>query len=130
MNRNALKRSLTGLWSGLIDLFGDDDPNEPFYDPVHLGAVAIVCMVIIGSLYWLLWTLLVYEGGLFPKLGAVWAILAHGKTPRDFGYEAAPYAMGVFAGWMANAAALLICLFALALLWRLYRAASQAQTQA
>lgn len=52
------------LWRRWVALFEDDGPQEPFYDPVHLAAVLIGCLVAFGALFWLLWTLLVYEGGL------------------------------------------------------------------
>src|SRR5262249_5783942 len=84
----------------------EEDPNEPIYDPVALGGVVIVTLVFITCLYWLLWTLLVYEGGLFPKIAATLAILIKGKKASDFGYEGTPYAMGVFEGWLANLIAL------------------------
>ena len=54
----------------LLKLFDEDEPGEPYYDPVHLGAAAVGTLAAIGALYWLLWTLLVYEGGLFSKLAA------------------------------------------------------------
>ena len=109
-----LKRLALGLWGGLLGFFRDDeDLDEPFFDPVQLGAVCIVCFVVIGALYWLLWTLLVYEGGLFPKLRASAAVLFTSKTIKDFGYERAPYAMGVFEGWVGNLTALGFCVLTL-----------------
>lgn len=108
---------------GLADLFSDEeDPQEPFYDPIHLGAVCIACLTAIGALYWLLWTLLAYEGGIVPKLRAGMAVLFTSKTLKDFGYEASPYAMGVFEGWVGNVAALVLCVLVLTALYRLYRA--------
>jgi hypothetical protein len=49
----------------------EDAPSEPRYDPVHLGAVLVVTMTVIGMLYWLLWTLLVYEG----RIGNISALI-------------------------------------------------------
>lgn len=49
----------------LSDLLEDrDDPDEPVYDPVDFGAMLLATMTAIGALYWLLWTLFVYEGRL------------------------------------------------------------------
>lgn len=64
-------------WKGFTDLFEDDDPAEPRYDPVHIAGVLIAAQVVVGALFWLLWTLLVFEGGLASKLGALLA------GPRD-----------------------------------------------
>ena len=98
-----LQRLALRLRDGCLGFFSDDDdPEEPFFDPVHLGAVCMVCLVSIGALYWLLWTLLVYEGGLLPKLRAALAVLFTSRTLKDFGYERAPYAMGAFEGWPAT----------------------------
>jgi hypothetical protein len=57
-------------WKRWVALFEDkDDPAEPHYDPVHLAVVLVACQVVIGALYWLLWTLFVYEGGLAHGAG-------------------------------------------------------------
>lgn len=120
-------KKISVAWASFLDLFEDDDPEEPFYDPVHLGAVFVVFLVGVGCLYWLLWTLLVFEGGLFLKLGAAAQVLFTDKTAKDFGYEGSPYAMGVFEGWFGNLAALALCLVVLAALHRLYHEAERAR---
>jgi hypothetical protein len=125
MRRQALK-----LWESFVGIFSEaEDPDEPFFDPVHLGAVCIACMAAIGGLYWLLWTLLVYEGGIFPKLRATLAIVFTGKTLKDFGYEAAPYAMGVFEGWVGNLIALVLTILLVGALHHLYRTAKDGATK-
>lgn len=101
------------------ELFGDDDPEESFYDPVHLGACVIATMAALGCLYWLLWTLLVYEGGVFLKARALCELLFEHKTLQDLGYEGS-HAMGAFEGVFGNLAALLLCIALLAALHRLY----------
>ncbi len=59
------------LWKRWVELFeAEDDPAEPHYDPVHLAVVLIAAQVVVGALYWLLWTLFVYEGGIARKPGA------------------------------------------------------------
>ena len=109
MKERALK-----LWRGWRELFSDhDDPEEPFYDPVQLGALAVACLAVIGLLYWLLWTLLVYEGGVFSKLRSAAAAAAGRPLPED-----------AFLGWFGNCAALLLCALVVAALWRVYRAAA------
>jgi hypothetical protein len=61
---------MSGPWKRWVALFEDeDDPAEPHYDPVHLAVVLVATQVVIGALYWLLWTLFVYEGGIARKPG-------------------------------------------------------------
>lgn len=123
---DKLRRCARWLRDQARELGSDaEDPNEPFYDPVHLGAVTLGCMVAVGGLYWLLWTLLVYEGGIFVKLRAAAALLFTSRTLQDLGYVSAPYAMGPFAGWLGNLAALLLSLLLVAALSRAYRAAAR-----
>jgi len=107
-----------------LDLFsGEDDPSEPFYDPVHLGAAVLITIVAVGCLYWLLWTLLVYEGGLFGKIGPAFHVLFTSMTLRDFGYRG-ELDMGVFEGWLGNLSALALCVALAVALRRLYAGAS------
>lgn len=58
-------------WKGFTELFEDDRPDEPHYDPVHLAGVLIAVQVVAGALFWLLWTLLVYEGGIGASVPAL-----------------------------------------------------------
>jgi hypothetical protein len=53
-------------------------------------------MAVIGALFWLLWTLFVYEGGLPVKIAA---LLTQGKPDHRVTFE----------GWRANVAALFLC---------------------
>ena len=78
------------------------------YRPAHVAAVAVCCLAAVGALVWILWAALVFEGGIFPKTGAALQILMGGKTPRDFGYAGSPYQMGIFEGWIVNAAGALL----------------------
>jgi hypothetical protein len=58
------------IWKRWVELFeAKDDPAEPHYDPVHLAVVLVAAQVVVGALYWLLWTLFVYEGGIALKPG-------------------------------------------------------------
>ncbi len=108
-------------------LFTDDEENEPGYDPVHLGGAVIITLTAIGCLYWLLWTLLVFEGGIFVKAAALAKVLFTKTTLRDLGYEGAPYAMGAFEGWLGNVLALLLCGVVAFALRRLYLEAERKQ---
>jgi hypothetical protein len=94
-------------------------PEEPRYDPVHLAQVLVGFLASIGALYWLLWTLLVYQGGLYRKIGGL-ARLAMGRaTLKSLGYEG-PWAMGAFEGWLGNVGALAVSISVLVFLHRLY----------
>jgi hypothetical protein len=104
-----------------LELFSaQDDPEEPACDPVHLGAAVMITLVSIGALFWLLWTLLVYEGGLFSKILPALEMLFTSKTAADFGYRG-EFDRGVFEGWAGNLGALALCAALLAALHRLYR---------
>ncbi len=121
-----IESKLEKLFPRLWELFeAEDKPNEPFYDPVHLGAVAVLFLVTIGSIYWLLWTLLVYEGGLGVKIRPGLSVLFTSKTLADYGFRGAPYAMGIFEGWIGNLVALLILGVVVAALHRLYMDAAR-----
>lgn len=121
MKLRGLARAAEALKRGLAFLDAEDDPGEPFYDPVHLGGVLVVTMVAAGALYWLLWTLLVYEGGLFLKVHAALDVLLTSRTLADYGCRAGPGGLGVFEGWVGNAAALALAALALAGLRGLYQ---------
>ncbi|MBI3551497.1 MAG: hypothetical protein HY077_03195 [Elusimicrobia bacterium] len=95
------------------DWLDSDDPEEPAYDPVHFGTVLVVTLIAVGALYWLLWTLLVYEGGLPAKLSAL-AQLASGGNPGPDAFE----------GWLGNTAALILAAAAVAALHAIYRKAA------
>ena len=108
----------------VLALFDEDDPAEPGYDPVHLGASVVVTLAAMGCLYWLLWTLLVFEGGIFLKAAALAKLLFTSTTLADLGYEGS-YAKGSFEGWFGNALALAFTIALLVSLKRLYRDAAR-----
>ena len=112
---------LKKLWAYLADLLeGEDLPDEPVYDPVQVAGVIVGSLAVMGLLFWDLWTLLLFHGGLFIKMGPFLRVVFTAKTLKDFGYEGAPYQMGVFEGWIANLAALVLLLGAVVALWKLY----------
>lgn len=118
------------LWKRWNALFDDkEDPAEPRYDPVHLATVLIVCQVVAGALFWLLWTLLVYEGGLPRKVGALftrWSDpTAETHMLRDAGAFGGPGHGNVYEGLAANLAALVLFGVVIAALQRLDRRHAQ-----
>ena len=66
-----MKRFLNSVKSSISVLDGEDptDPAGPEYDPVHVAAILVGSLFALGTLYWLLWSLLVCGGGLFTKVG-------------------------------------------------------------
>lgn len=110
------------LWAAFLELFEEDPPSDgPVYDPVHLAALVVGCFVVFGALYWLLWSLLVCEGGLFSKVVPFLQVVFTSRTLQDFGYEGYPYQLGIFEGWVVNVGALLLSIAALAGIWWLFR---------
>lgn len=93
----------------MTDFFSDQDvdPDEPAYDPVHVATMIILVIVGIALLFWLLWALMVCEGGLFSKIIPFFKVVFTRKTLADFGYEGYPYELGIFEGWIVNCGALI-----------------------
>ncbi len=121
-----MKKLLSRLQKA-ADWLDQEDPSEPSYDPVHLGAVLIVNLVVVGALYWMLWTLLVYEGGIFVKASALCQLVFGVKTLTDLGYQGS-YNQGLFEGWLGNLGALAFCALTLTALFNIYsRAARRAK---
>lgn len=123
---SLLKRA--GIY--LLDLFtGDDDPAEPQYDPAHIGAMIIIVLTALSVLFWLLWALLVCGGGIQAKVVPFLRVLFTGATAHDFGYAGYPYQMGVFEGWIVNAAALLLSVLLCAALWYVFTTPNRFEKQ-
>lgn len=95
----------------VLDLWEDDNaPESVVYDPAHVAAVVVGCLFAMGIIFWDLWALLVFEGGLLTKGVPFFQVIFTSKTLKDFGYEGSPYALGIFEGWIVNVAALLVAL--------------------
>jgi hypothetical protein len=106
-------------WRRWVGLFEDTDgPRTPHFDPVHLAVVLVATQVVIGALYWLLWTLFVYEGGLPAKVGPFLSVVIRARSLRDYGWLGTPDHQGIFEGWLANLVALLLCGLIVALLFK------------
>ena len=106
-------------WRRWVGLFEDaDDPRAPHFDPVHLAVVLVATQVVIGALYWLLWTLFVYEGGLPAKVGPFLSVAIGARSLRDYGWLGTPDHQGAFEGWAANLVALLLSGLLVALLFK------------
>lgn len=104
----------------------DDEPppGTPAYDPVHIGGVLVCVLAALGALYWVLWTALVYEGGVFLKTTAALKLL--GGTPASaLGYEG-PWNRGAFEGWLGNLGAVLVAAVLVAALRSEWRRAERA----
>ncbi len=114
-------------WKAVFDLWEDDDTADPIvYDPVHVAAVVVGCLFALGILFWDLWALLVFEGGLFTKVIPFFQVIFTSKTLKDFGYEGSPYALGIFEGWIVNLTALILSLSLVAGIgWLLRRTGSR-----
>ncbi|OGR85570.1 MAG: hypothetical protein A2901_01905 [Elusimicrobia bacterium RIFCSPLOWO2_01_FULL_54_10] len=110
--------SIKHLWKTLLGFFSDEDnANEPIYDPVHLAAMVVIVIFSVGALFWLLWTLLVFEGGFFAKVMPALQVLFTGKTLSDFGWVGYPYEMGIFEGFIGNSIAFILTI---ALIWGIW----------
>jgi len=100
------------------DFFSDtEDPNEPRYDPVHIGAMIVLVLFANTVLFWLLWSLLVFGGGLQAKVIPLLQVIFTSKTAASFGYIAYPFEMGVFEGWITNVTAFVLFVAAIASAW-------------
>jgi hypothetical protein len=108
-------------------LFDDtEDPDEPVFDPVQLGAAVLITFTAMGLLYWLLWTLLVFEGGFFPKVLPSLQVLFTSKTMKDFGYQG-PWDRGLFEGILGNSVSFILTVAVAWGLRSLYRDAARHQ---
>lgn len=116
------------LLDAAVRFFSDDeDPNEPVYDPVQLGGTIVLTISGMGAIYWLLWTLLVFEGGIFLKAQAFAQVLFTSRTLKDLGYEGYPYAMGPFEGWYGSVGALLLLALTAAAMRRIFQRFARAR---
>jgi hypothetical protein len=114
-----LKKYLNDLLAFVSD---DEDPDEPVYDPRHVAALIVIVLFSMNVLFWLLWALLVFGGGIQAKLLPFLQLLFSAKTAADFGYAGYPYEMGVFEGWVTNVVALVFLLALISSIWYIFNA--------
>ena len=101
-----------------LKFFSDEeDPGEPLYDPVHIAGLIVIVIFAVGVLFWLLWTLLVFEGGFFRKIIPALEVLFKKKTLHDFGWVGYPFEIGIFEGFIANSAAFLLLIVLIIGVW-------------
>ncbi|OGR56244.1 MAG: hypothetical protein A3I11_00970 [Elusimicrobia bacterium RIFCSPLOWO2_02_FULL_39_32] len=113
---------LKKFWQEFSYYFSDEeDPNEPIYDPAHFASMIILVIFIIGILFWLLWTLLVFEGGIFKKIIPSLEVAFTSKTLQDFGWLGYPYEMGIFSGFIGNGAALILTIAFVVGIWWVFK---------
>ena len=109
------------LVNDLLIFFSDEeDPSEPHYDAVHLGGMVVVVLFAATLLFWLLWSLLVFGGGIQAKIVPFFQILLTKKTAGDFGYIGYPYELGIFDGWPTNVVALSFLILILYGIWHIF----------
>ncbi len=105
-----------------LKFFNDEENlDEPIYDPMHIGALIVISLSAMGALFWLLWTLLVFEGGIFVKIIPTFQVLFTEKKLQDFGWVGYPFELGIFEGGIANSVALLITIALLIGLWWVFK---------
>lgn len=110
------------IFQDILNTIADDtdDPNDPGYDPVHVGAMIVLVILALTLLFWLLWALLVFGGGLQAKIIPSLQVLFTSKTAGVFGYIGYPYEMGVFEGWPTNVVALVFVVMFVCAMWYLF----------
>ena len=105
-------RKILKLIEGLFNEEKSKDETAPVIDEFYLAATIIVDIIALTVLFWLLWSILVYGGGIFPKIKALLEIIFCGKSFKDFGWNFYPYDIGVFTGFITNIIGIiLLCFF-------------------
>ncbi|MFH1379878.1 MAG: hypothetical protein ABII23_06330 [bacterium] len=99
----------------------DVHPDDPVYDPAHIAVMIAAVIMGIAVLFWLLWALMVCEGGIFTKIIPFLKVVCTSKTLQDFGYEGYPYEPGIFEGWIVNSAALILCILLMIGIYRIFK---------
>jgi hypothetical protein len=111
----------------IMDFFSDDDdPDEAHYDPLHVGAMVVITLFGLSILFWLLWALLVFGGGLQAKIIPALQLLLGVKKAAELGYAGYPFQMGVFEGWVTNVIALVFLTAIIGLGWYVFKKKEQA----
>ncbi len=94
------------------------DNNREFW--VYLAGNVVLTLFFMNVFFWLLWTLLVYKGGIFVKIMPLISAIFTDKSFKDFGYEGWPYELGIFDGMIENLVALVLFVAFVVLCWVTY----------
>lgn len=70
------------------------------YDPAQVGAMIVLVLFSLTILFWLLWSVLVFKGGLLTKLWVLIQIISGGKSSAAIEPE-------WWDGWVINVGALI-----------------------
>ncbi|MFH1784076.1 MAG: hypothetical protein ABH868_04190 [bacterium] len=74
------------------------------YDPANVAAMIVIIIFTFAVLFWLLWSLLVFKGGILTKMIMLFHIVIGKQASSAFGVSA-------WDGWIINTGALLIAAF-------------------
>lgn len=97
--------------NNFIESLFTENGNEINYAPVHFASMIVLTLFGITIFFWLFWSLLVYEGGIFGKIIPFFKLIFTNKKLKDFGYIGW-FEAGTFDGWLTNFSALvLLCVF-------------------
>ena len=103
-----------------IDNLFLEDENEINYNPVHFAGMIVLTLFGITIFFWLFWSLLVYENGIFQKIIPFLQLIFSNKKLKDFGYYGW-FDAGIFEGWITNLSALLLFFILLFFIYKFFR---------
>jgi len=113
---------IKNILNWIEETFNDkENPDEAGYDPAHIGTMIVAVLFGITILFWLLWSLLVFGGGIFAKIIPFIKIMFTSRTAADYGYVGYPYEMGVFEGWPTNVVALVFAILLICAIWYVFK---------
>jgi len=100
--------------------FFEENKSENGYEPAYVGVMLVLVIFSVSLLFWVFWSLMVYKGGLFEKIGPFLSVVFTRKTFGSFGYEGW-HEQGIFEGWIVNTVALAFLLIIILRVWSLFR---------
>jgi cbb3-type cytochrome oxidase subunit 3 len=112
--------NVKNFFNDILEIFDDKPTDEPVYDAVHFGSMIVLVIFSISIVFWLLWSLLVFGGGIQSKVQPCLEMIFTAKTAADFGYVGYPYEMGAFEGWPTNVAAFIFTVLIISGIWHLF----------
>jgi len=111
---------MKNLQEKLKNIFTEKE-DEPQYDPQMFGAMVVGVIFTAGLLFWILWTALVYQGGIFGKISVLWLVLSGQKKWSELVPAGLPVSVSVFSGWLANLVATIVIFAIVAFLYYFYQ---------